>query len=417
MINRKALWITGGLLLLAATIGFGAWKTLNPGEKAGRPVQTVNVKTADLESKVFVSGRIRSKSVQTLTADDSAKVLTVSADIGTSVSAGDILCTLDPGDLTFQITQKTIQLEQEKFRGADAAAQRSGTLKARLELAVNGERQAAADLDRWRTLLEAGAVSSQEVQEKEQRYLQAQSELVAARSAYESSVAVAESAFQVRLLESELQRLQEALEERTVRAPIDGVVTQASVKAQEPVALGQVLFVIEDPTQMEAVADISEFDIGKVRPGQAVQLSPSGLKGITLEGRVATVAPAARLEVSGQTRETVIEVRIDVLDPVPELRSNFSTDITILSEVRRNALVVPYEALYTSPDGHPQVFAIEDGKIRIRNLTIGIEGDLELEADFEGVREGLPLLLNPTDAFKEGDAVRPLQLDKDGEQP
>ena len=35
MLNRKKILIAGGVVLLVATIGFAAWKSLNPGEKPG----------------------------------------------------------------------------------------------------------------------------------------------------------------------------------------------------------------------------------------------------------------------------------------------------------------------------------------------------------------------------------------------
>lgn len=414
MLNRKKVLIAGGVLLLIGTIGFAAWKAMSPADQPGKPVQTVLVKEMDLEARVFVNGRIQSKTIREITADESGKVLTVPVRPGDAVAAGGILCTLDPGDLAYRIEQKTIQLEQEKFQAALAGKTRGSTLKSGLELALEAENKAKAELARYQALYDTGALSASEYQEYVHKYRQAQDAAVTARAAYESREDETNAAFRIRLLESELSQLQQELDKKTLRSPIAGVVTEVNVKPLDAAVVEGPLFVVEDTAHLEAVAQISEFDIGKVKPGLEAVLEPSGLKGVELKGVVASVAPVAKLQTTGQTRETVIEVKIDVLEPVPELKSNFSTEIIIKAQTRKNALTVPYEALYISPEGQKQVFAVEDGVLRVRPAKIGIEGDLDLEVAFEGICKDLPVIMNPTDALKEGDKVKPINPEEGG---
>lgn len=408
MLNRKKVLIIGGIILLVSAIGFAAWKALNPGEKPGKPVQTVKVSEADLESRVFVNGKIQSKTIRAITADVPGKVLTVAVTPGSVVAPGDVLCTLDAAEQQYLIEQKRIQLEQEKYRAAAAGTNRDATLKSRLDLALASQEKARTDLESRKQLLESGAISAAELQEYTYKYQQAQDEVVSTRGAYETREAEVNSQFQVKLLESELKKLQEDLGKKTVRSPIAGVVTAVSIKPLDVIGSNGSLFVIEDTENLEAVTNISEFDIGKVKVGQEVLLRPTGLKGVEIKGQVASVAPTAQLQTTGQTRETVVEVKIDVLEPVQALKSNFSTEIIIKSETRKGALVIPYEALYISPEGVKQVFAVENGILHIRPVKTGIEGDLELEVSFEGVKKDLPVVMNPTDALKEGDKVKPM---------
>ncbi len=414
--NRKQVLIAGGIVLLVSTVAFATWKALSPADKPGKPVQTVMVKQSDLEARVFVNGKVQSKTIRTVTGNLSGKVLEVFVQPGSPVAIGDILCTLDPGDLNYLIEQKTIQIEQEKYRASLGATTRNASLKSKLDLAITSEEKARTDLESRKALADSGALSNSEYQEYVLKHQQAKDELVSARTAYESREAETNSAFQIQLLSSELKKLREDLDKKTVRAPISGVVTEVNVKPEDLVGEITGLFVVEDTAHLEAITQISEFDISKVKVGQEVLLEPTGLKGVELKGKVSSVAPTAKLQTTGQTRETVVEVKIDVLEPVAELKSNFSTEITIKAETHKNAMVVPYEALYISPEGKKEIFAVESGVIHIRPVKTGIEGDLELEVSFDGVKKDLPVVMNPTDALKEGDKVKPMDLKEVGDK-
>lgn len=414
--KRKKILIAGGIILLVSTIGFATWKAMNPGDKPGKPVQTVMVKESDLEARVFVNGKIQSKSIRSITADMPGKVLAVPVQVGSAVAAGDVLCTLDPGDLNYQIEQKTIQIDQEKYKASQAGTARNGTLKSRLDLALKSLEKASQELESRKTLYDSGAVSSSEYQDYVYKHQQAQDEVVSARTAYESRDEEINSGYQLKMLASELTKLREDLGNKTVRSPIAGVLTEVNVKPQGMTGAEGPLFVVEDTANLEAVTQISEFDISKVKIGQDVVLRPTGLKDVELKGKVASVAPAAKLQTTGQTRETVVEVKIDVMEPVQELKSNFSTEIIIKTETRKKAMVVPYEALYISPEGAKQIYAVESGIIRIRPVKTGIEGDLVVEVAFEGVKKDLPVVMNPTDALKEGDKVKPMDMEEVGKK-
>ncbi len=416
MLKRKKMIIIAGVVLLVGVVGFASWKAMKPGEKPGKPVQTVAVKEADMEAQVFVNGKIQSKAIRAVNGDAGAKVLTVPVQVGTPVKTGDVLCTLDPGDLKYQIEQKEIQLEQERFKASIAGTARGTTQRSKMDLAIKAEEKARQEMENRKVLFESGALSSSEYQEYVYKFQQASNELVSAKADYESKEMQTNSQFQVKLLESELKKLHGDLEKKTLRSPIDGVVAEVNAKPQGVVGAEGSLFVVEDTANLEAVTQISEFDIGKIKIGQSVILKPSGIKGAEIKGRVASVSPTAKLQTTGQTRETVVEVKIDVLEPVKELRSNFSTEIVIKAESRKNALVIPYEALYVSPAGKKEVFVVESGVLHIRPVKTGIEGDLEVEVDFEGVKKDAQVVMNPTDALKDGEKVTPSNPEKDGDK-
>ena len=59
---------------------------------------------------------------------------------------------------------------------------------------------------------------------------------------------------------------------------------------------------------------------------------------------------------------------------------------------------------------------VEAGILHIKPVKIGIEGDLEVEVDFEGVKKDVQVVMNPTDALKEGEKVKPMNPEEDGDK-
>jgi len=73
-----------------------------------------------------------------------------------------------------------------------------------------------------------------------------------------------------------------------VRSPIDGVVVGRSANPGDTVAAGQPLLTVVDPTQLWVQAQIEETKVGRVQPGQSVEVTVDAL-GQQLTGRVVAV--------------------------------------------------------------------------------------------------------------------------------
>jgi multidrug resistance efflux pump len=78
----------------------------------------------------------------------------------------------------------------------------------------------------------------------------------------------------------------------SVRAPIDGVVVARQGNPGEAVTNGKAVFTLVDPTSLWVQAQIDETQVGRVHPGQSVDVTITAL-GQTFPGRVATVGLAS----------------------------------------------------------------------------------------------------------------------------
>jgi HlyD family secretion protein len=58
-----------------------------------------------------------------------------------------------------------------------------------------------------------------------------------------------------------------------------------------------------------------------------------------------------------------------------------------------------------------RVFVIEEGIAKERLVTLGIEGDLNVEIIGEGLAEGDVVILNPTETLKDGDPVKVIEVE------
>lgn len=77
-----------------------------------------------------------------------------------------------------------------------------------------------------------------------------------------------------------------------IRTPASGMVIRATAVAGAMVAPGQPLAYLADPDQLYVLANIEETRIGRIQPGQRVDVRLDAYPGVVLEGRVRSVGLA-----------------------------------------------------------------------------------------------------------------------------
>ena len=75
---------------------------------------TVVLEKGDLNNSIIVSGSVKSGEVSNVSTSISAKVKSINVNVGDTVNAGDIICTLDDSDILKQIETKTKSIEEER---------------------------------------------------------------------------------------------------------------------------------------------------------------------------------------------------------------------------------------------------------------------------------------------------------------
>lgn len=124
-----------------------------------------------------------------------------------------------------------------------------------------------------------------------------------------------------------------------IASPLAGVVVERSAVVGESVVTTTALVAVADTSDMWAVLDLMEGDLGHVRPGQPVVLTVDGLRGETFGGRVTWIAS----EVDTRTRTIKVWAQIDNADGL--LRANMFGRARIAVHDEEAVLVVPKAAV------------------------------------------------------------------------
>ncbi|MGE0718513.1 MAG: HlyD family secretion protein [Alphaproteobacteria bacterium] len=131
--------------------------------------------------------------------------------------------------------------------------------------------------------------------------------------------------------EARLKRAQKDVEDRAIRSPIDGVVDRRFVRLGEYVDPGQRILMIHDPRDVRIEANIRETHVGRLKPGQRVQIKVDAYPGHDVVGRVTRIGSTATSNFA--------------LLPTPNPSGNF-TKVTQRLPVR---IDIPQNGLVLSP--------------------------------------------------------------------
>jgi HlyD family secretion protein len=190
-------------------------------------------------------------------------------------------------------------------------------------------------------------------------------------------------------------------------APVAGRVVRRLVESATTVQAGQPLLEVGDPQAIEVIAEVLTTDAVRLSPGTPVQLTRWG-GDASLRGRVETVEPGGFTKVSALgVEEQRVLVVMTLQEPASariRLGDGFRLEAEFIVWQSPDALSVPTAALFR--DGTRwAVYAIEKGRARLRQVTLGRMGDdaAELKA---GLREDDQVILYPGDTVRDGRRVR-----------
>ncbi len=116
-----------------------------------------------------------------------------------------------------------------------------------------------------------------------------------------------------------------------LRAPFAGIVVSRNVEPGEVVQPGQEVLSLADLSTVDLKIFVAETEIGKVRPGQAVDVKIDTFPDKVFPGRVAYVSPAAEftpkiIQTQKERVKLVYLVKIAVPNPNLELKSGMPAD-------------------------------------------------------------------------------------------
>jgi HlyD family secretion protein len=405
------------------------------------------VRRGDLIVPITASGNIRPASVTNIKSEASGEVIRLPFEPDQYVKKGDLIVQLDETDESRNVQRATaeyqravVAYEQAQIRRLEAEDVGVPTAEAKVAQAEAQEKMAELEFEHIKKVVatDKSYASDQEFLMREAKYKQSAAATKAAKAE------LAQSRLNIKLADKEIlaadqmqksaQRVKEEAEERLretkVLSPIDGLVVARNVQIGEVVQSGKtsltggtVLIELADVSEVYAVVNVDEADIGLVRKlnleNQAAGKpahSPATTQMATLpEG---TIDTGQKVEVTVETYSDeqfhgVIE-RISPQSEISRAIATFKAWIRITSPNRdklktvlnaqaqanfsarsvRDAVLVNYEAMKPDPGGDgygvyvpEKVPGTKDEKPKFVPCKFGVDNRVDVQV-IEGLTAG-----------------------------
>ena len=276
----------------------------------GKKETTVAIETAPVERRDIVvnasaTGVVEPVTVVEIKSKASGQVTAMPVDVGSQVSAGQLLVQIDTRDVKNQYDQAVAALRAAQARLDVSAAQK----------------KRADDLFRQEV------ITAQEHETAALDYANAQAAAVKART------------------DADIARVR--LEDATVRAPVAGTIID------KPVSLGQVItsatssasggttiLKMADLSKVRVRALVNETDIGQVQPGQTASVNVDAFPDRRFRGTVEKVEPQAVVQQS----VTMFPVLIAIDNSDRALMPGMNGQVSMLISRRDDVLAIPSDA-------------------------------------------------------------------------
>lgn len=186
----------------------------------------------------------------------------------------------------------------------------------------------------------------------------------------------------------------------TISSPTTGFVTGLSSQPGQVVTAGEPILEVIDPAVVDVSASLLLSDIQTISPGDAADVSPTGLPGVHLHGVVLTVSAISGG--GGLDGTVIIQAQNTAPEPVP-----IGTQVFVhVTATQSAAVTVPAVAVMNS-DLDPAVFVLRHGHAYIQAVTIGAS-DADRVQIISGLRAGDMVVESNMQSLTNGERVRVL---------
>ena len=153
-----------------------------------------------------------------------------------------------------------------------------------------------------------------------------------------------------------------------------------------------------DIGRVRLVANIVERDLKLIQTGDDTAVGVDAYPGEVFTGRIARVAPV----LDPATRTAPVEIEIP--NPGFRLKPGMYARVSITTDQRKDALVVPSNAVIDAGGRRGVFLAAENDTVSFRPVTVGIE-ERDVVEILDGVAEGDRVVTTGAAGLREGDRV------------
>lgn len=334
----KKLLIIAAVLIVV--VGMFAIMFMNKAKNQAKAKSTqienifpVNVAIANFESMnedLSYVGTTYAKSEVNVVAEVAGRVVAVNVNVGDRISAG----------------KEIARLDDELKKAAVAAAE------------ANYEKT-KSDLDRYTKLLKEKSVNEVQFEQAKLAFANAENQLIIAKRQFSDT---------------------------KIKSPISGVVTTKMVEVGTYLNVANPVVNIVDISSLKIKVNVPESDVFKIKVGDIAELETDVYPNVKFSGKISNI------NAKGDEAHTFL-VEINIPNNTKnELKAGMFLRARFNSMKKENALTIPRIALVGGMR-EPKVYVVDNGKAKLRNITIGAESSGKIEV-LQGINQGEQVIIN-----------------------
>jgi len=377
-------WLVTALGIVVAVVLLGSFVSRRDDSV---PVRAAVVQRGTIRSVVSTNGKVEPLRSLEAHAPLATTVKRVLVSEGDHVKKGQLLLQLDDGDVRTQSARATAQLKSAQ--SSVNAIQHGGsqeevlTVETQLVKARNDRDSAARNLDALRHLQQKGAASGGEVKDAEAKLQSAEADLQLLQQKQKdrySKPEIAKVDAERSEAEAAYNAAQDVLQKSNVRAPFDGIVYSLPVRQGVYVQPGDLLLQEADLSKVLVRAYVDEPDLGRLAPGQKIEVTWDAVPGRVWYGSVSGVPSTVKLHGTRNVGETTCIVDNKDLKLLP----NVNVGVTIVTREDHMVLTAPRETVRLD-DSKPYVFQIINNEVHRRDVETSVSNLTDVE-----ITKGIP---------------------------
>ena len=363
LINNKKIIVIASIVILLASFGIGKYylsidKTLGntlESDKNIMTVQTKKISPEPLKQHISTSTVIKSSSEANVSSKMTGNVASIYFNEGEWVNVG----------------QTIMRLEQDE------------TLLTAYNNAKNNLNNVLASTKKDKKVAKVAIKTSDGDAKK-----QAEANLSSVKKKIE---------LQIGLAQGQIDSAQAQLNNTIIKAPISGVISQIYLDIGEMIVAGSPAVHISNPKDIEISLALTEFDVGRIKVGQEVEINLAPYPDEKFMGKVYYVSSVA----SPVSKKFPVKAKLENLED--KIKGGMIAKINITTDKQENVLIIPKTAVFTD-DNIEKVYLV-DNSSRIKIAAVKTESVNDKLKVLEGLSGNENIVINGNYDLIEGEEI------------
>jgi HlyD family secretion protein len=345
------------------------------------PIRSATVQPGTIRSIVSTNGKVEPLQSFEAHAPVGTTVKKLLVKEGDQVKKRQLLVQLDDAVARSEAAKALAQIRSSE---ADINAVRSGgtreevlTLEAQLAKTQAQRDAAERNVEALRRLQQQGAASPGEVKAAENQLAAAEADLKFLQQKQTerySKPEVARVQAQGNEAQSAYDATEDVLNKLNIRAPFDGIVYSLPARQGAYVNPGDLILQEADLSRVLVRAFVDEPDVGRLAPGQNIEITWDAVPGRIWNGILNTIPSIVKLRGTRNVGETTCVVDNKDFKLLP----NINVGVTIVTAEHHNVLIVPREAV-RQEDSKVYVLQVENSALHRRDIQMSLSNLTQVE--------------------------------------